>query len=76
MATTRLPVVTPLRWLVVGTFVNRAGGGVRFLLILYLTTARGFSPATAGAAAPPGASAPSRPNPSRGRSPTASGGAR
>jgi MFS family permease len=51
MATTRPPVMTPLRWLVVGTFVNRSGGGVRFLLVLYLTTERGLSPATAGAVA-------------------------
>ncbi len=43
--------MTPLRWLVVGTFLNRVGGGVRFLLVLYLVTERDFSPAAAGAVA-------------------------
>ena len=54
MATARpvtLSAVTPLRWLILGQFVNRAASGVRFLLVFYLVAERDWSPAAAGAAA-------------------------
>ena len=43
--------MTPLRWLIAGTLVNRVGTSVRFFVVLYLADARGMEPATAGAIA-------------------------
>ena len=50
-AAVTLCAVTPLRWLILGQFVNRAASGVRFLLVFYLVAERDWSPAAAGAAA-------------------------